>query len=66
MTTVFTHSAMFGKTALTVVTGALPLQLPGGPALPHHEPALPVLLLRTARVLLVSSHVRCDDRLAAC
>ena len=49
---------------MIVITGVVPPQLPGGAAVPHHEPALPVLLLRTARVVLVSGRVRLAGRLA--
>ena len=46
--------------------GPVSLQLPGGAAVRDHEPALPVLLLRTARVVLVSGRVRRAGRLATC
>ena len=46
--------------------GIVSLQLPGGAAVRDHEPALPVLLLRTARDVLVSSRVRRAGGLATC
>ena len=52
--------------SLTVTTGAVSPQLPGGAAVRDHEPTLPVLLLRTARVVLVSGRVRRAGRLATC
>ena len=49
-----------------ILLGPVPLQLPGGAAVFHDEPALPVLLLRTARVVLVSGRVRRAGLLATC
>ena len=48
-----------------ILLGTVSLQLPGGAAVHDHEPALPVLLLRTARVVLVSGRVRRAGGLAA-
>ena len=47
-----------------VAAGVVPRQLPGGTALPHHQPALPVLLHCSPRVFLVSGLVRRAGRLA--
>ena len=47
-----------------VASGAVPRQLPGGTAVPHHQPVLPVLLHCSPLDVLVSGDVRRAGRLA--
>ena len=47
-----------------VAAGVVPRQLPGGTAVPHHQPVLPALLHCSAGDVLVSDRVRRAGRLA--